>query len=277
MFMLGALVAAWALLAQEPATAPPPSPVPAVSADPAVVTVLGAKVWVGRNAEFEEFLKSAPIDHIDDVPIGVTRPRRAFFKPGGLARSAIVKKLRPGFVQGYWESYKSEIAAYELDKMLEMDMVPVTVERRVEGELMSAQLWMEDCLWLRKLAGKSAPDVGTWNRQVYRHRVFDNLIANVDRNAGNLLVDPVWNLILVDHSRAFTSVGTMPFVKEMNRIDRPYLDKLRQLDLPVLKERLGRWVLDDGWLRALLKRRDKIVAQFQALAAQKGEAEVFLP
>jgi Phosphatidylinositol 3- and 4-kinase len=260
-----------ALLAQAPATEPP-SPVPQPASSPS-----GSKVWIGRYAEFEEFLRAAPIDHLEDVPIGVTKPRRAFFKPGGLARSAIVKKLRPGFQQGYWESYKSEIAAYEMDKILQMDMVPVTVERRVEGELMSAQLWVEDCQWLKKIAGRSAPDVSAWNRQVYRHRVFDNLIANTDRNAGNLLVDPLWNLILVDHSRAFTSTNDMPFLKEMNRIDRPFFERLQALDFPLLKERLGRWVLDDGWLRALLKRRDRIVATFQQLAAQKGEAEVFVP
>ena len=37
-------------------------------------------------------------------------------------------------LHGYWESYKSEIAAYELDKLLGLDMIPPTVERRVQGE-----------------------------------------------------------------------------------------------------------------------------------------------
>jgi hypothetical protein len=36
-------------------------------------------------------------------------------------------------------------------------------------------------------------------------------------------------------------------------------------------------VLDDGWIRALLKRRDTIVAGFRSLAAEKGEAAVFVP
>lgn len=250
-----------------------------VAAPPAPAAVSGSKVWIDRYQEFEEFLRQAPIQKVADVPIGVTKPRRAFFQPGGLAESAIVKKLPPGRPQGYWESYKSEIAAYEVDKLLRMEMVPPTVERRIEGDLMSAQLWVDSCQHLKTLtgAGKSAPDVEAWNRQVYRQRVFDNLSANIDRNAGNLLVDPAWNLILVDHSRAFTDTQTMPFEKQMNRIDRPIFDRLKALDEPSLKERLGPWVFSDGWIRALLKRRDRIVKHFEKLAAEKGEGEVFIP
>ena len=35
-------------------------------------------------------------------------------------------------------------------------------------------------------------------------KMLDLLIANVDRNQGNLLYDPDWHLLLIDHSRAFT-------------------------------------------------------------------------
>ena len=45
-------------------------------------------------------------------------PDQAFFTPGGLAESAVVKILPPKLHKGYWESYKSEIAAYELDRLL---------------------------------------------------------------------------------------------------------------------------------------------------------------
>jgi hypothetical protein len=258
--------AALLLASQAPAAAPS-------------ATTNGSKVWLGRSAEFEEYLKSAAVDRITDVPIGVTRPRRAYFKPGGLVQSAIVKDLRPGLKSGYWESYKSEIAAYELDKLLGLEMVPVTIEKRVEGNLMSAQLWVENCKWLkeRRAAGERAPDVEAWNRQVHRQRIFDNLIGNIDRNEGNLLVDPTWNLILVDHSRAFTSTNKMPFEAQMKKIDRPVFERIKALELTTLKARVGPWVMGDGELKALLKRRDRIVAHFEKLAAQQGEAEVFIP
>ena len=44
-----------------------------------------AKVWDGRAADFEAFITSAPIERFEAIPVGVTHPRRAFFKAGGLA------------------------------------------------------------------------------------------------------------------------------------------------------------------------------------------------
>lgn len=267
-------------LALAAAQAPAPSPSPAAPAS------AGSKIWVGRGAEFEEYLKTAPIDHVAEVGSGVTHPWHAFFKPGGLAGGAIFKKLPPGIKGGYWESYKSEIAAYELDKLLGMDMVPPTVERRYQGDPVSFQLWVEDAKLLKQLPDQHAPDADRWNRQVYRHRVFDNIIANIDRNSGNMLVDGVWNIILIDHSRAFTDTKTLPFetqkrdhktVELMTRIDRPFFERVEALDFPTLKQRVGPWVMGDGWLRALLKRRDRVVEHFKTLAAAKGDAEVFLP
>jgi hypothetical protein len=233
-----------------------------------------AKVWVGRYAEYVEYLRTAPIDKVEAVPVGVTKPERAFFAPGGLARSAAVKHLPSGYRSGFWESYKSEIAAYELDRLLGMDMVPPTVERRVGHDLASVQLWVEGCRLLKGLEQSKCPTPLEWAKQVCRQRVFDNLVANIDRNQGNLLVDEAWNMILIDHSRAFAS-DRMPFEKEMTRIDRPFFDHLKALDEAGLMKSVRPWVTGDREIRGLLKRRDKIVAHFEKLAGERGEAVVF--
>jgi hypothetical protein len=175
---------------------------------------------------------------------------------------------------GYWEAYKSEIAAYKLDRILGLDMVPPTIERRVGSDLASLQLWVENCRLLKDVDQRKCPRPMSWAKQVCRQRTFDNLIANIDRNAGNLLVDQDWNLILIDHSRAFAS-NTMPFMKDMTRIDREFYEKLKALDLETLERELKPWVLTTGTLKDLLKRRDKIVARFDELARSKSEAEVF--
>jgi hypothetical protein len=244
---------------------------------PAQEAPASAKVWLQKEREIEDYLRSAPIRRLAAVPIGVTKPRRAFFEPGGLVESAIVKDLPPGRKQGFWESYQSEIAAYELDKLLGLGMVPVTVERRIDGKRMSVQLWVEHCRLLKELHAEKAPDPEAWNREVFRQRAFDNLVGNLDRNAGNLLVDRAWNLILIDHSRAFTDTRKLPFEADMKRIDRSLFERLKALDDSSLESRLGAWLFDRGTRRALLERRDRIVAHFEKLAAEQGADQVFVP
>lgn len=260
--------------APEPAAQAPGSPQAAVPAPAETVAQAGAKIWLERHIEFEEFLKTAPIARLARVPVGVTKPQQVFFAEGGLAGSALLKHLPPGRKAGFWESYKSEIAAYRLDRVLGLDMVPPTVERSVEGESGSLQLWVENCQLLKDVDQSRVSGSPRWGKQLRRQRTFDNLIANIDRNTGNLLVDDQWNLILIDHSRAFGS-NTMPFMKEMQRIDREFYDRLKALDEVTLMREIKPWVLDAGSVRDLLKRRDKIIEQFDRLVQEKGEAAVF--
>jgi len=243
-----------------------------LAAEEATSVASDARVWIGRYAEFEQFLRTAPIDKVRDVGQGVTKPRQAFFRPGGLAESAVVKKLPPRWRGNFFESYKSEIAAYELDRLLGMNMVPVTVERRIEGELASVQLWVNGPL-LSEVERQVPLDPAEWSRQVRRYRVFDDLIANIDRNATNIIVDDEWNLILIDHSRAF-AVDRMPNEGKITGIDRELFAAMKALDERTLVERLRPWLFDDGAVRSLLKRRDKIVAKLERLIEERGEAVV---
>jgi hypothetical protein len=67
----------------------------------------------------------------------------------------------------------------------------------------------------------------------------------------------------------------MPFEKQMTRIDREMLAKLKALDEAGLTKTVRPWVLGDAPVRDILKRRDKIVAHFEKLARERGEAAVF--
>jgi len=256
--------------AQSAAQSPAPPPSAAVTS-PSAPDGSG-RIWIGREREIEEFLESAPIERFESVPVGVTKPRRGFFPPGSPVASIAFKVLPPRRSGGFFENYKAEIAAYKLDRLLGLGMVPPTVEKRVKHEIGSAQLWVEDCEFLKNRAGQKAPDTAAWNRQVYRQRVWDNLIANIDRNAGNLLVDRQWNLVLIDHSRAFTTTSKLPF--PMTRIDRPFLERLRSLTEEDLRTHL-KGLLFDG-PKAVLKRRDKIVEEFDERIQKYGEAAVLI-
>ena len=251
-------VSAIPLYAQAPSAAAPQAQVAPAAAS--------AKIWLGRNAEFEEFIRTAPFIKVSEVPIGVTRPKRGYFAPGGLVESAAWKILPPGRPAGYWESYKSEIAAYELDKLLGMDMVPPAVEKRVQGELGAAILWVTPVRSWKAVESLPKPD--KWNRQAVRMKMFDNLICNADRNAGNLIVDDDWNLYLIDHSRAFITDKKLPFT--MVRVDPEVWDKMLALDEPTLTAALGKW-LDRGMVRAMLNRRDAMKLVIDDLVKRTGQ------
>jgi hypothetical protein len=237
----------------------------------AVIASASAKIWEGRNADFEAFLRDSPFLRIEDVPIGVTRPKRGYFEAGGLVVSAAWKPLPPGRVQGYWESYKSEIAAYELDKLLGLGMVPPTVEKRWKGERGAAILWVQPVRPWKEVEHRAKPP--KWNREAVRMKMFDNLIGNIDRNAGNLLVDDDWNLFLIDHSRAFVTESRLR--AEMVRIDREIWERMAALDEITLKEALGKW-LDGGAIKAMLKRRDAMKKVIDTLLKNGTEALVYV-
>jgi len=232
--------------------------------------------WIGRWADYEDCLRTAPIERIEDIGQGITKPRRAFFRPGGVAASAIVKVLPRQRMNGFWESYQAEVAAYVLDRILRLDMVPVTVERRIDGDLASVQLWIDRTRLLSDVGADVPPRPYEWARQVRRQRVFDALIANIDRNAGNMLVDEDWHMILIDHSRAFIKNET-PFLDKITAVDRPLYEAVKALDEATLDEQLKPWLFGRGSVRDLLKRRDKIVEKLEKLARERGEAAVFTP
>jgi len=232
--------------------------------------------WIGRAEEIADYLKRVDVVRVEDIGIGVTNPKRAYLRPGGLVDSFSWKPLKPGMYRGYWESYKAEVAAYELDRLLGLGMVPVTVERRVNGDLGAAQMWMAPVKSFTDMGGFPTPPnthLGMWNLQLIRAKMLDNLIYNLDPNQGNWLVDPAWTIFLIDHSRAFTDGKKL--VHEMTRVDRDLWDRMKQLDEATLAAALGAW-LSRGEVRAVLARRDLMAEAIGKLVATQGEEHVLV-
>ena len=235
-----------------------------------------ARTWIGRAEQIEQFIREAEVVDIEDIGTGVTNPKRAELAPGGLVARIAFKPIRPGNYHGHFESYESEIAAYELDKLLGLGMTPPTVEKRIAGDLGAAVMWAAPTRSFTEFGGPPtapAAQMARWNYQLIRAKMFHNLIYNKDPNLGNWLVDPAWNLSLIDNSRAFTTATRM--VHELTRVDQALWDRFIALDEVTLKAALGKW-LRDGQTRAILERRDQMAKDIEALVAERGETAVFV-
>ena len=221
---------------------------------------LGAKIWVGRYQEIEEYLRTA--ECVSSEMLFPDRLVRCTLRPGGAVARMAWRSLPPGVYRGFRESYKAEIAAYEVDKLLQLDMVPPSVERQLEGNKGAAQLWVENVRDSKEDASPGESNRADWENQLARMTMFDNLIGSRDRNLGNMLHDAEWNLILLDHSRAFGDGTELP--RKMNRIDQRFWSKIESLTPNQLDKALRAWLADNE-IKAILDRREKMRAEIKSL------------
>ena len=222
--------------------------------------------WVGCEPEIEEFIRTAPVIKLETIDLGVTHPQRAWFAPGGPIDSIAWKPIRPALYSGYWESWKNEVAAYELDKLLQIHMVPPAVAKKIKGAEGAAIYWVHDTKMWKELKEVPKPNTPEWNVQMMHMKMFDNLIGNIDDNAGNILVSNNWTVYLIDHSRAFVPDDIMP--QKLQNVDPSLWARVKALDEPRLKATLGEW-LDGRSIRAILKRRDKMAKQIEEIEKKK--------
>lgn len=227
------------------------------------------------DAQIEAFLSTAEVVKKEPIGTGITHPWRLTLRRDGIERRAAFKTVREevlgmvrtgsGVQMSHADKFAFEIAAYRLDRMIGLDMVPVTVERTIDGEAGSVMDWVEKSVpeMRRKADGIEPADENILERQRERMRLFDVLICNIDRNATNLLVTPTdWKLHLIDHSRSFRTDSRPP--ENLRNALLPVADDLRPalaaLDLERLKARLGD-LLSHEQLKAVLKRRDWLLDQ----------------
>jgi hypothetical protein len=233
----------------------------------------GVKSWIGRADEMEAYLKTADVDRMEGTSVGVTKPRHAFLKPGGPFSEMAWKVLPPGMYNGYHESYKTEVAAYEIDKLLELNMVPPTVERTVNGQTGAAVMWINGTKNFKELGGVPSPParfIGLWNRELVDAKMFDDFIGNTDPNLGNWLVDSDWNIVLIDHSRSFDPAKTL--THELTRIDKALWERMLALtEDQVAASAAGRF-LEKKEVHGMFERRAAMQKVVDKLVKTKGDA-----
>lgn len=250
-------------------TAWPPAVDPVARQSPAASG--SAKTWLGHEPAIEAQLRTATVTKLEEIGTGVTRPRRAYLTPAEPVGSLVWKPLPPGNRGGFYESYKSEIAAYHLDRLLAMHMVPPAVERRIGDEVGAAIMWLDGPRSVKQTGGK-VPSGVIWGAAVRRMVMFDNLIGNPDRNAGNILIGAPGELILIDHSRAFVSSTSL---NRFERVDAALWERVQGLTADDLRRVLQPWVEGDA-IDAILERRRKMAATIDRLVKAKGSAAVII-
>lgn len=237
--------------------------------------------------QMTEFLATARVVGDKDIPVGITHPVRLTLDDGRVRhdaafssvneRQAVMRFTNNRTEIDFVDTYQYTLAAYRVAELLGLDdMMPVVVERQYQRRTGALAWWIDAQMdeARRRKEKISPPDREAWNGQVYRMRVFAQLVGDTDRNVGNILIDHQWKLWMIDFTRAFRHTRKLLDVNELQRCDRGLLDRLRALTKAQLTEKTKPY-LGGAEIDALLARRDLIVARFEQLAAERGEARVF--
>ncbi len=237
------------------------------------------------DAEREVFLRNGKVIKARGVSTGINNTLRVTLEDGGITHDAsfndvdIAKmsfQTADGTELNFKDSYKFNIAAYKLDRLIGLNMVPVYVERSVNGKRGSASWFVDDVQMMEKdrfQKKKAPPDQERWNDQMYQVRVFNELVYNVDPNLGNLLITKEWGLVMIDFTRAFRLHKTLRSPKNLVRVDRRVYEGMKKLNQDDLQRAIGQYA-NNPEIQGLLARRDKIVGFFDKEIAAKGEAAV---
>jgi len=237
--------------------------------------------------QIKQFLLTAKVVNHEVAKKGITHTLRLTLSDGTVTHDASFQpidehkptlRLSTGAVEmNFVDSYKYNIAAYALAELVGMDdMMPVYVERKWGGQVGSLSWWlpvkMDEAERVKQKL--QPPDADAWNNQMYKIRVFDQLVSDSDPNLTNVLIGENWQIWRIDFSRAFRlNKDLKDPSKNLLRCDRQLLEKLKVLDGNALTEKTKNYLTKDE-VKAVMARRDKIVAYFQQLIAEKGENEV---
>lgn len=158
-----------------------------------------------------------------------------------------------------------ELAAYRIDRLLGLDMVPVTVAREVDGDAGTLQVRLEDGTdeASRRKTGAGYGAYCPLPEQWQAMYVFDALIYNERREPQSMLYTAgEWRLMLTGHDHAFAAEDGRPawLGKVDLEVGGAWKQALAALSDEVLAERLGD-VLDEDRLQALAERRDALLEE----------------
>lgn len=245
----------------------------------------GKQLPFASDAELLAFLREAEVVEVKDIGEGITRPRRLTLERGGVRARAVFRDVhqekRIANVGGgrrevnFRDHFGFEPAAYRLSQLFGLDRVPPADLRRWDGSDGSVQIWIEKARTEggRKEEGLTPPSTVRWKRQLQTMLAWDSLIGNTDRNQGNILFGPDWEIWFIDHTRSFRQSTDLPDAGRIIWCSRRLLEKLRSVSDDAIRE-AARGLLTSGEVRGVIARRAKLLSHIERLIAEKGEAAV---
>jgi hypothetical protein len=233
-----------------------------------------------KQKELENYLKTAKIVSrrraggrgenwvisLDDGKIS----RHAFFK--------LLSQTRPALIT---DSYKYGIAAYELDKLLDLNLVPPVVEREIEGRKGSLQIFIEGALneSVRRMKNIKPQEPEKFKNTLEDLSVFENLTYSPsfcgERELDDILImyKEDWKVWRVDFSEAFAPSPELIPGCEISGCSKKLYQNLIKLEDNVIKAKLKHY-LNDEEMSMLLKRKKLVIEKIKKLTEEKGEESV---
>jgi hypothetical protein len=247
---------------------------------------------VAQREQWEEFLKTADIIKSEPIGEGVTNPWKLYLRKGDVNWKGAWKGVdeRRG---DFADSWKYEIAAYRMDKLTGLNMVPPTIEREFKGKKGDLSLWIQNRGSLLDIEEKRVP-IPDWarapmNDMKYLTRLWACLVANDDLTQQNILITEDWRTILIDHSRAFR--WTKKFTEKLiygahgiktfedgrpvlfRRVPRRFVERIRALEFASIKQAVGPYLTDQE-IAAVVARKKLILDAIDEMVKQQGEDKV---
>jgi hypothetical protein len=179
-------------------------------------------------------------------------------------------------------SYKYVLAAYELNKILDLNLIPPTVGRKINRRKGSLMLFVDQPFISegdRRQKGIEPPDAEEFEKALAEVRIFEHLILFScicnQRDLDNILIqtDGDWKIWMIDLDEAFAPATRLIRGCEITCCTKELFQKILDLKEEVVEARLKPYLSEEE-LNALIVRRNLIVERINELIAEKGEAAV---